>query len=238
MKLLPLYESKEAIPEGYAELYSEKDGKFIFVGVEGIKTQVDIDKLDTAKEHEITNRKTAVKELADLTKKFDGVDVEQYNKWKTDQATAKLKKENPDANLDHLKLQNDYDDLKTQNDELITQVTGFKESQKASTIKSALLKVAGELKFNPAYNRDVERYASDFNISESNEVMTKDGKSVTDYFSHSDFNRFVSPSNGGGGGSHTQAPTNSTEREQKFADAKKEGRAGIKDMIANAPPIT
>jgi hypothetical protein len=39
------YDNAESVPEGYADLYSEKDGKFVLTGVNGIKTPDDTNKL-------------------------------------------------------------------------------------------------------------------------------------------------------------------------------------------------
>ena len=41
------YDTKDAIPNGFAELYTEKDGKFVLTGVNGMKTQTDVDNVDS-----------------------------------------------------------------------------------------------------------------------------------------------------------------------------------------------
>lgn len=48
MKLKAIYDSQDEVPEQYADLYSERDGRFELTGVEGVKTQADVDRLQTA----------------------------------------------------------------------------------------------------------------------------------------------------------------------------------------------
>jgi hypothetical protein len=70
VKLKAIYEQKDQIPAGFEELYSEKNGKFELTGVEGVKTQGDIDRLNGAlvserKEHDATRAK--LRSFGDLT---------------------------------------------------------------------------------------------------------------------------------------------------------------------------
>jgi hypothetical protein len=48
VKLKTLYEKQEEIPEGFGELFTEKNGKFELTAVEGVKTQADIDRVQQA----------------------------------------------------------------------------------------------------------------------------------------------------------------------------------------------
>ncbi len=59
MTLKPVYESVDDVPEALREYYPEKEGKFLFVGVEGYKSPVEVDNLAKALSAE---RKT-IKEL-------------------------------------------------------------------------------------------------------------------------------------------------------------------------------
>jgi len=69
-KLKTSYETVEEIPEGFGDLYVERNGKFDLVGVEGIKTQQDIDKLQEAARKE----REAHKETKEKLAKFADVD--------------------------------------------------------------------------------------------------------------------------------------------------------------------
>jgi hypothetical protein len=63
-KLKAIYEKKEDIPEGFGELYVERHGKFELHGIEGIKTQADIDRVSEALRKEKTDHKAAKDALA------------------------------------------------------------------------------------------------------------------------------------------------------------------------------
>jgi hypothetical protein len=65
------YATEEEIPEGYRGLYTERNGRFEFTGVKGIKTQADVDRLSTAlakerKDHkEVRDRFSVIADLGD-----------------------------------------------------------------------------------------------------------------------------------------------------------------------------
>jgi hypothetical protein len=48
MGLRAIYDSDSEIPDGYKDLYTARNGKFELTGVEGVKTQADIDRLQTS----------------------------------------------------------------------------------------------------------------------------------------------------------------------------------------------
>src|SRR5678815_551563 len=66
------YSAKDEIPAGYDELYTEKEGKFFLTGVEGLKTQKDIDTLQESLRKERNDHKTTKGKYSFL----DGQDVE------------------------------------------------------------------------------------------------------------------------------------------------------------------
>lgn len=73
------YEKSDDIPEmSVKELFAEKDGKMVFTGVEGLKTQSDIDKLNEALRKERNDHSL----LKESMKKFDGVDLEEVRALK------------------------------------------------------------------------------------------------------------------------------------------------------------
>lgn len=57
------YAKREDIPEGYADLYTERDGEWHFTGVNGIKTQADIDRMQTGLQKERDEHKTTREKL-------------------------------------------------------------------------------------------------------------------------------------------------------------------------------
>lgn len=68
-----VYDTLEAIPENYRDLYSERDGKFHLTGVKGMKTQGDIDRLQTA----LTKERNDHKATRDKLATFGDMDPEQ-----------------------------------------------------------------------------------------------------------------------------------------------------------------
>lgn len=72
-KIKTLYDKKEDIPEAYLDLYVERNGKFELTGVEGVKTQADVDRVTEALRKEKTDHK-ATKEIV---AKFGDLDPEK-----------------------------------------------------------------------------------------------------------------------------------------------------------------
>ena len=46
--LKTIYDNEADIPEGFAALYTEKNGKWELTGVQGVKTQLDVDRVQEA----------------------------------------------------------------------------------------------------------------------------------------------------------------------------------------------
>ena len=72
-KIKTLYDKAEEIPEGYAELYTERNGHFELTGVEGVKTQSDIDRVQEGLRKEKADHKTTKEKLT----KFGDLDPER-----------------------------------------------------------------------------------------------------------------------------------------------------------------
>jgi hypothetical protein len=70
VKLKTIYEKQEDIPEGFVELFTEKNGKFELTAVEGVKTQADIDRVNSALVKERNDHKVA-REKLQLFGEFD-----------------------------------------------------------------------------------------------------------------------------------------------------------------------
>lgn len=64
VKIKTLYDTAEDIPEGFADLFTEKNGKFELTGVEGVKTQADIDRVNNALVKERNDHKQVRERLA------------------------------------------------------------------------------------------------------------------------------------------------------------------------------
>lgn len=64
VKLKTAYDTAEEIPEGFGELFAERNGRMELIGVEGMKTQQDIDKLQEANRKEREAHKQTKDKLA------------------------------------------------------------------------------------------------------------------------------------------------------------------------------
>ena len=68
-----VYDTIETVPENYRDLYTERDGKFHLTGVKGMKSQADIDRLQTA----LTKERNDHKATRDKLTTFGDMDPEQ-----------------------------------------------------------------------------------------------------------------------------------------------------------------
>lgn len=73
VKLKTIYPKAEDIPEGFADLYVERNHQFELTGIEGVKTQADVDRVSEALRKEKTDHKTTKESLS----KFGDLDPEK-----------------------------------------------------------------------------------------------------------------------------------------------------------------
>lgn len=101
--LKTIYDTAEDIPEGYADLYTERNGKWELTGVQGVKTQADIDRISEALRKEKADHKTTKTAL----QAFDGVDAEAFHTQANELETVKAQLEAIDKNgqIDQEKLE-------------------------------------------------------------------------------------------------------------------------------------
>jgi hypothetical protein len=113
MKLKTVYANAEDIPEGYADLYTERNGQFELTGIEGVKTQTDVDRVTESLRKERNDHKQTKEKFA----AFSELDPEEV----------------------HTKLEN-YDSLVEQNEAL--KAGGQFDEEKAEPIIQARVKQA------------------------------------------------------------------------------------------------
>ena len=234
-KLKPLYDSETDIPKEYASLYEEKDGKFILTGIDGIKTQADIDKVLAAKKNEVENSKTLKKELDELKKSYEGIDTSEYKVLKEAHDKAALLKIDPKADLDKVKLKKDLEDLMAKHETATTTILGYENDKKQTKKEKALLIEARKLNLDPQYDEDVLLRTSFLDISEAGDVLTTDGKTVAELIAPLAV-KFGLPSNGSGASTPQGSPASQDNRATAYAEAKKAG--DTKGMIRYAPEQT
>jgi hypothetical protein len=67
MKLKPVVDNLDDVNSAFHELYTERGGKYEFTGVEGMKTQADVERVQTALAKERADHKTVKDQLASIT---------------------------------------------------------------------------------------------------------------------------------------------------------------------------
>ncbi len=75
MALKLTHDTEEEIPETYRDLYTEQGGKWVLTGVEGMKTQADIDRIQSA----LTKERNDHKVVKDALAKFNGLDPDEVH---------------------------------------------------------------------------------------------------------------------------------------------------------------
>lgn len=103
MRLKTIYDTEEEIPEGYADLYTERNGKWELTGIEGVKTQADVERVQEALRKEKVEHKATKAALIP----FEGLDPEEIltTQTKLEEATAQLEAINKDGRIDETKLE-------------------------------------------------------------------------------------------------------------------------------------
>lgn len=106
-KLKAVYESEAEIPEGYNELYQERGGRFELTGIEGVKTQADIDRMNTALVKERADHKVSRDELLNVKTALGDVDPTTIPATleELEEARARLATLTAEGKLDESKIQ-------------------------------------------------------------------------------------------------------------------------------------
>jgi hypothetical protein len=187
------YASKEEIPAGFETLYTETDGKFLLTEVDGMKTEADIMRLQTALTKERADHKSVKTKFAplanlDVTEVLEKLDrfpeLEELAKGKVDEVKLEsIVQQRITQKLTPLQRQLAEAEKKAK--EFEDQVTHFKKVQIEETISSAILKAAKAAKItDEAVLDDVVKIARfDMELDQdTSEVRVKDGNTLASYF--------------------------------------------------------
>jgi len=100
MRLNYAYDSIDDVPEKFRELYEERDGRAIFVGGDGFKTQADVDRLQGA----LTKERDAHKATKAKYKGLDGIDADAVQALRDENEDLKARVEAGGGQIDEKKL--------------------------------------------------------------------------------------------------------------------------------------
>lgn len=182
MKLKMKYASKEEIPAGYDSLYEQSGESWILVGVEGVKSEDDVERVKGALNKERTLRENAERAL----KKFEGLDPE---KTREDLARIPELESAASGKVDEAKIEEMVNarlkrhtnplerDLETARKELAArdgELTTLRGSIKTRDMLDQVRKTAAEMKVRPEALMDIELLApSLLELSDDGVVVTK-----------------------------------------------------------------
>lgn len=194
-KLITIYKTAEEIPEGFADLYTERNGQFELSGIEGVKTQGDIDRLQEA----IRKEKTDHKAVRDRLLKFGDLDPDLIPAQLEEltSAQAQLEAFTKDGKLDETKLepiiearikratgplerqtsqlQRDLDAARKATEMSAAEVTGLKSTITMTTVERSIRDAALAAKVVPTAVDDAVLNAMRvFEVTETGRVLTRD----------------------------------------------------------------
>lgn len=219
-----VYDSMDAVPEAYAGLYTEQDGKAVLTHVNGLKTEKDVATVQEALRKERDDHK----KTKDLLKPWKDMDPEETRTQldriheletaaggKLDEdainkiVEGRLKQRTAPLERQISELTETNTTLKTERDNAFGTITDMK-------MTSAIRRAANEAKVLGTAIPDVEIIAkSAFELTDDGNLITKDNSGVTPglgldaYFREMATKRphWFPPSEGGGaGGGRSQVP--------------------------------
>ena len=184
------YNSKDDIPEGYADLYTEKGDKWVLTGIKGMKTTEDTDKLQKS----LREERAAHKDTKDKLAKLGGADVDvdelvekldDYDDMKARLDAGEGGKVD-DAKIDELvearinrrlkPIERERDQLKSANETLTTENGELKGTINRGTVESKLRDLAtGEKVIDSAMDDILFIGSNIFEIADDGEIVTKAG---------------------------------------------------------------
>ena len=179
------YDSKDQVPEKFAELYTEKDGKFVLSGIEGVKTQADVDNVQEALRKERELKKAAEAKLT----AFDGIEAdglrEQLDELARLRTTGGKIDDSKIEDIVSERLKLDKAKYEREKEQLLNELNSHQEkvkslvNEKNKSLIERKLREASNGKVNDTAMNDVLFRTSIFEVSEEGDVVTREGVGVT-----------------------------------------------------------
>lgn len=201
VKLKAVYEKIDEIPEGFADLYLERNGKMELTGVEGVKTQADVDRVNESlrkerEDHKVTKLKLnkfgdlnpdedivgKLAELDEVKATLEAVTKEGKldEKKITPLVDAAVRRVTGPLEREKTQLQRDLDAALKGKSELEKENTGLKTSIVEGNIERTIRDAAVGAKISATAIEDAVMYGSRvFEVLEDGRVVTKDIRGTT-----------------------------------------------------------
>lgn len=186
MQLSTEHEKLEDIPEEYRALYTEQEGKFVLTGIQGVKSQADIDRIHSSLVKERDDHKVTKTTLHT----WDGMDhteiTGKLDRFKELEVMAAGNKDEFDAKLEELTearvvtrlapVERENKTLKTRCDELEGIATGLQIEKTRRTIGDQVLEACVKIKVVDEARPDVIMLANQvFEVADDGKtVLTKE----------------------------------------------------------------
>lgn len=184
------YDNQADIPAGMESLYTEKDGKFILTGVEGVEQIDNLAKVQKALNDERAAHKATTAKLA----AFGELTAEDAAAAVTERDELKLKIEAGGGKPDESKiaelvkarvalatapLDKKVQDLTKERDTAVAERDGLATARKRDRISAAIAEKAAKAGVLPgSVNRIVSLLAGQFDLDDSGKPITREGDSV------------------------------------------------------------
>ncbi len=170
IKLQPVYDSMEQVPESIRHGFEEKDGKAV------LTKEIEVEDLPSVAGLKSTLDKTKreQKALADRLKAFDGFDAEEYTSLKSELETLRAKGSTDKGEVDRMLAQlkdGQAKELKTRDDKIVALSSRLVNREKDTAISAALTKFEAA---GAGAAKAVQRLVRD-----SIDIVEEDGEYVT-----------------------------------------------------------
>lgn len=220
MKLKAIVDSLDDVPEEFHVLYTEKNGKFEFTGVEGIKTQADIDRLQTGLTKERSEHKATKEKLKVFTSLADDPEELQAKLDRIEELEAAAGGKLDEGKLNEMvevrlksriaPVERELKKAQQQLGEYEAEVTNYRTQNRQRTITDAVTSAARNAKVQDFAMEDALMYAERvFDVNEEGNIVVKDNVGFTPGVEPSVWlteiaekkpHWFAAPSYGGGAG--------------------------------------
>ena len=188
MALKVVHDKLDEIPEKFRELYEERDGKFVLIGIEGVKTQADIDRVQEALRKERKDHKDTKDKLGKFGDLNADEIIEKLDKLPELEAAAaaagdpKKIDDLVNAKLASAKapLERELKKLREDNAKLTEANTAHAEKDRKRAVHDAVREAAVKGKLLDTAVEDALMLAERvFEVGEDGKILTKDGVGVT-----------------------------------------------------------
>lgn len=192
MRLKAIYNSIEDIPEQYRDLYSERNGQYELTGIEGVKTEADVDRVRVGASKEREAHSETKAKLKVYTDAFGDrpveeitADLDRIPELEATGGTGEVDQTKIDALVDArvrkeiAPLERENKKLTEQNTELTTENTTLKTKETSRTIREGLRTAATDAKMQASAVDDLLMYETLFELDDEGKPIMKDGVGYT-----------------------------------------------------------